>query len=71
MPRLTDQQIITALKNGQIIRLGRTKCIRELLDGSKGILYVNFVGTTYWQPFNPSVLDLEENQWEIDSVDDD
>lgn len=66
MSRLTDLEVIMALKRGCAIRLENKIRVRELLNGEKGFLYAHFYQTGFWEPFHPSISDLENNLWIID-----
>lgn len=66
MSKLTDKEIIIALKKGEIIMLNDAVKIRELLNGEKGTLYAKNKEKDFWMPFHPDVYDLETDSWKID-----
>lgn len=65
MSKITDGNILTALKEGKTITLNGDIFLRELLNGSNGVLYANYQEKSFWTPYSPTIWELEQNTWHI------
>lgn len=67
MTRITDEILLTALKNGKTISLNEEMLLKELLDGSEGVLYALYPEEEFWKPYHPNVWELSQDSWFIDT----
>lgn len=69
MSKITDFNILTALKSGQTVSLNGDVFLRELLNGGDGVIYALYQEKNFWKPYSPTVWELEQCNWEIENKD--
>ena len=68
MSQITDVKLLSALQEGKTISLNNDILLRELLDGSNGVLYALYPDETFWKPYHPNVWELSQNTWFVDET---
>lgn len=65
MSKITDYNILTALKSGQTVSLNGDLFLRELLNGGEGVVYALYQEKSFWKPYSPTVWELEQCDWQV------
>ncbi|MBO7245065.1 MAG: hypothetical protein J6V53_07310 [Alphaproteobacteria bacterium] len=65
MSKLTDTNILNALQEGKTIALDENVMLKELLNGSEGVLYALYQEESLWKPYSPNVWELSQSNWTI------
>ncbi|MBR6730820.1 MAG: hypothetical protein IKL90_05725 [Alphaproteobacteria bacterium] len=65
MSKLTDNNILNALQEGKTVDLEGNILLRELLDGSEGVLYALYQEESLWKPYSPKIYELMQSTWTI------
>ena len=69
MGKITDKNILNALQRGKTISLNGDIFLKELLNGSEGVVYALYQENSFWKPYSPSVWELSQNDWLVENND--
>lgn len=66
MCKLTDKVILDALHQGKTITLNDDLLLRELLNGSEGMIYAQYQDEKFWKPYHPNLWELTQSNWQVE-----